>query len=107
VCSSDLAQRFRRQRGDYCGIKAVLGLSGGLDSAVVATLAAEALGAENVLAVMMSSPYTSRASTEDSLELSRRLGVQTIEKPIGSAFHSLRTELDLPHPSLRSRSCAL
>ena len=87
--------------------KAVLGLSGGLDSAVVATLAAEALGAENVLAVMMSSPYTSRASTEDSLELSRRLGVQTIEKPIGEAFHALRTELDLPEPSLRSSSRAL
>src|SRR5207253_1971529 len=87
--------------------KAVLGLSGGLDSAVVATLAADALGAENVLAVMMPSPYTSRASTEDSLELSRRLGVQTIEKPIGESFHALRTQLDLPEPSLRSSSRAL
>src|SRR2546426_8014817 len=43
---------------------AVFGLSGGIDSAVVATLACEALGADNVLAVMMPSPYTSRASIE-------------------------------------------
>jgi len=87
--------------------KAVLGLSGGLDSAVVATLAADALGAENVLAVMMPSPYTSRASTEDSLELGRRLGLQMIERPIGEAFESLRNELGLPEPSLQSSSRAL
>src|SRR5207237_2458556 len=55
--------------------KAVLGLSGGLDSAVVAALASEALGAENVLAAMMPSPYSSRSSIEDSIKLSELLGI--------------------------------
>src|SRR5213593_2691493 len=56
---------------------------------------------------MMPSPYTSRASTEDSLELGRRLGLQMIERPIGEAFESLRNELGLPEPSLQSSSRAL
>jgi len=78
--------------------RAVFGLSGGIDSAVVAALACEALGPENVLAVMMPSPYTSRASIEDSEEISRRLGMKVIERPISDAFHALRNELDLPEP---------
>src|SRR5256886_12708984 len=57
---------------------AVLGLSGGIDSAVVAALACEALGAENVLSVMMPSPYSSSSSIEDSVELGRRLGMKVI-----------------------------
>src|SRR5205809_6163506 len=77
---------------------AVFGLSGGIDSAVVATLACEALGADNVLAVMMPSPYTSRASIEDSIELGRRLGMKVIERPISEAFQLLRRELELPEP---------
>jgi NAD+ synthase (glutamine-hydrolysing) len=87
--------------------KAVLGLSGGLDSAVVAALAAEALGADNVLAVMMPSPYSSRGSIDDSVDLSQRLGIKTIERPIGEAFHALRNELGLPEPSVRSDSRAI
>lgn len=87
--------------------KAVLGLSGGLDSAVVAALAAEALGADNVLAVMMPSPYSSRGSIDDSVDLSRRLGIKTVERPIGEAFHALRNELGLPEPSVRSDSRAI
>jgi len=75
---------------------AVLGLSGGIDSAVVATLACEALGAENVLSVMMPSPYSSSASVTDSLELGRRLGMKVIERPITRAFEVLLEELDLP-----------
>jgi NAD+ synthase (glutamine-hydrolysing) len=86
--------------------KAVLGLSGGLDSAVVAALAAEALGADNVLAVMMPSPYSSRGSIDDSVDLSQRLGIKTIERPIGEAFHALRNELGLPEPAVRSDSRA-
>ena len=82
--------------------KAVFGLSGGIDSAVVAALACEALGAENVLAVMMPSPYTSRASIEDSIELGKNLGMKVIEKPIVDAFHALRKELNLPEPDPRS-----
>lgn len=82
--------------------KAVLGLSGGLDSAVVSALAAEALGAENVLAAMMPSPYSSRGSIEDSIDLAKRLGISTIEKPISEAFHVLRNEMGLPEPSTES-----
>src|SRR6185295_18290416 len=59
--------------------KALLGLSGGVDSAVVAALACEALGAENVLAVMMPSPYSSEASIADSINLVQRLGMKVIE----------------------------
>jgi NAD+ synthase (glutamine-hydrolysing) len=75
---------------------AVLGLSGGIDSAVVAALACEALGAENVLSVMMPSPYSSRSSVDDSLELGRRLGMKVIERPITNAFELLVRELELP-----------
>ncbi|HKR23394.1 MAG TPA: NAD+ synthase [Pyrinomonadaceae bacterium] len=76
--------------------KAVFGLSGGIDSALVAALACEALGPENVLAVMMPSPYSSRSSIDDSVELSRRLGMKVIERPINDAFDALRNGLDLP-----------
>ena len=59
-----------------CGFKqAVVGLSGGVDSAVTCCLAAAALGRENVLGVLMPSPYTSRDSIDDSLVLARNLGV--------------------------------
>src|SRR5207247_5625703 len=87
--------------------KAVFGLSGGIDSAVVAALACEALGAENVLAVMMPSPYTSRASIEDSIELGKNLGMKVIEKPISEAFQLLRKELELPEPKAGSSNHAV
>jgi NAD+ synthase (glutamine-hydrolysing) len=86
--------------------KAVLGLSGGIDSAVVLALAAEALGANNVLAVMMPSPYSSRSSIDDSVELCRRLGVNVIERPITDAFKVLINELHLPAPTAGGRSIA-
>ncbi|MBE9041807.1 NAD+ synthase, partial [Oscillatoriales cyanobacterium LEGE 11467] len=67
--------------GDYarkCSFsKVVLGLTGGIDSALVAAIAAEAIGAENVLGVLMSSPYTSKASVNDALALARNLGIAT------------------------------
>jgi NAD+ synthase (glutamine-hydrolysing) len=85
----------------------VFGLSGGIDSAVVAALAADALGAENVLAVMMPSPYSSSGSIDDSIDLSRRLGIKTIEKPITNAFQVLRNELGLPEPQAGSNSHAV
>jgi NAD+ synthase (glutamine-hydrolysing) len=85
---------------------AVIGLSGGIDSAVVATLACEALGAENVLSVMMPSPYSSRSSVEDSVELGRRLGMRVIEHPITNAFELLLKELDLPPATAASSSHA-
>jgi NAD+ synthase (glutamine-hydrolysing) len=86
--------------------KAVLGLSGGIDSALVAALACEALGAENVLSVMMPSPFSSRESIDDSIELGRRLGMKVIEHPITNAFELLLKELDLPLPTSESGSRA-
>jgi NAD+ synthase (glutamine-hydrolysing) len=83
--------------------KVLLGLSGGIDSALVAALAAEAVGGENVLAVTMPSPYSSPGSIDDSLELSRRLGIECCVRPISDAFHVLRSELDLPEPSIESK----
>src|SRR5580765_1106399 len=75
--------------------KVLLGLSGGIDSALVAALAARALGGENVLAVTMPSPYSSQGSVDDSMELSRRLGIECRVKPISDAFHVVRKELGL------------
>jgi len=87
--------------------KALFGLSGGIDSAVVGALACEAIGAENMLAVTMPSPYSSRASVEDSFEMGRRIGMKVIERPIIEAFHALRTELGLPEPNPQARDRAL
>src|SRR5262245_21859024 len=84
--------------------KELLGLSGGIDSALVAALAAEALGGENVLAVTMPSPYSSQGSIDDSFELANRLGIKILEKPIGDAFHVLRSELGLPEPNLQNKN---
>ncbi|MEM8715686.1 MAG: NAD+ synthase [Cyanobacteria bacterium P01_A01_bin.3] len=73
-----------------CGFtQAVLGLSGGIDSAVTTAIAAEAVGAENVLGVLMPSPYSSTGSVDDAVELVKNLGIKT-EKiaiaPIMQAF---------------------
>jgi NAD+ synthase (glutamine-hydrolysing) len=87
--------------------KALLGLSGGIDSAVVAGLACEALGAENVLAVMMPSPYSSASSIADSLELVRRLGMKVVEHSISTPFEVMIKELKLPRPSVESSSTAV
>ncbi len=60
-----------------CGFrKALVGLSGGIDSALVAAVAKDALGAENVLGVGMPSPYSSAGSIEDSRRLAANLGIQ-------------------------------
>jgi NAD+ synthase (glutamine-hydrolysing) len=68
-----------------CGFRqAVLGLSGGIDSALVAAIAVEALGAENVLGVLMPSPYSSDHSIADALALAKNLGIATQQLPIGS-----------------------
>ena len=86
--------------------RVVIGLSGGIDSAVVVALACEAIGAENVLSVMMPSPYSSRSSIDDSVEMGRRLGMPVIEHPISNAYETLREELRLPEPSVGGRSVA-
>jgi NAD+ synthase (glutamine-hydrolysing) len=80
-----------------CGFKqAVVGLSGGVDSAVTCCLAEAALGRENVLGVLMPSPYTSRDSIEDSLILARNLGVETRLIPITPIYESYRETLKGP-----------
>ena len=86
--------------------RVVIGLSGGIDSAVVAALACEAIGPENVLSVMMPSPFSSRSSIDDSVELGRRLGMPVVEQPISNAYEILREQLKLPAPSIGSRSTA-
>ena len=76
--------------GDYCRKcnfrSAVLGLSGGVDSAVTAVIAVDALGAENVTGVSMPSPYSSRGSIDDARGLARSLGIKFLEIPITEAF---------------------
>ncbi len=57
--------------------KVLLGLSGGIDSALTAAIAADAMGPENVLGVMMPSCYSSPGSVDDSVELARNLGIRT------------------------------
>jgi NAD+ synthase (glutamine-hydrolysing) len=70
-----------------CGFKeAIVGLSGGIDSAVVATLAADALGPENVHAIAMPGPFSSPGSVKDAEDLAKRLGVEFRVIPISSIF---------------------
>lgn len=66
--------------------KVVIGLSGGIDSALTAVLAAEALGPENVVGVMMPGPFSSRSSVEDAQELSNNLGITTSTIPISDVY---------------------
>lgn len=73
--------------------QAVIGLSGGIDSALVCCLAAEALGPANVLAVAMPSPYSSVGSVEDSRVLAQNLGIDLQVIPITSFFQSFLTGL--------------
>lgn len=96
-----------------CGFsKIVLGLSGGIDSALVAAIAAEAIGAQNVLGVLMSSPYTSNASVDDALALADNLGIPTQTFPIGELMETydrtleplfLGTEPGISEENLQSR----
>lgn len=73
--------------------KAVLGLSGGLDSAIVAALAVEALGAENVLAVLMPSVYSTDHSIKDAMDLVKYTGCQHILLPIKDIAQSFEHTL--------------
>ncbi|MBI2742809.1 MAG: NAD+ synthase [Chlamydiales bacterium] len=68
--------------------KGCLGLSGGIDSALVACIAADALGKENVLAITMPSRFSSTGSVTDSQELARRLDIELIEVPIEGPFEA-------------------
>jgi NAD+ synthase/NAD+ synthase (glutamine-hydrolysing) len=77
-----------------CGFKKVLvGLSGGIDSAVVAAIAVEALGSANVLGVSMPGPYSSEGSKSDAMALARNLGIEFKTLPIGDVFDSYQKAL--------------
>ncbi len=93
---AELADALSLGVRDYlrkCGFKsAVLGLSGGIDSAVVAAIAVRALGAENVLGVAMPSPYSSPGSISDALALARNLGIKCLQIPIGDALASFKAQ---------------
>ena len=80
-----------------CGFKsAILGLSGGIDSAVVACLAATALGREHVHGVLMPGPYSSEGSLRDAQQLADNLGLSTKVIPIVEPYETLR-KLYTPH----------
>ena len=82
---------------DYVGKNgfpgAVLGLSGGIDSALVLAICVDALGAERVHAVMMPSAYTAAMSVEDAREMARITGVRYSEIPIATLFDGFRARL--------------
>jgi len=77
-----------------CGFRsAVLGLSGGIDSAVVAALAVAALGAENVRGLALPSQYSSQGSIDDALALARNLGIRCDVVPIQAPFDAVKSQM--------------
>ena len=92
-----------------CGFtSAVLGLSGGVDSALTAAIAVDALGADRVLGVLMPSPYSSQGSLDDARELATHLGIETMTLPIEplmQAFdRSLRSALGSEPPGVAAEN---
>ncbi|MEH2410131.1 NAD+ synthase [Nostoc sp.] len=92
--------------------KVVLGLSGGIDSAIVAAIATAALGKENVLGVLMPSPYSSEHSISDAVALAENLGIKTNLLPIGELMQAFDqtlgdlfagTEFGLAEENIQSR----
>ncbi|HEX2295979.1 MAG TPA: NAD+ synthase [Actinomycetota bacterium] len=83
---------------DYLGKngfrQAVIGLSGGIDSALTAAIAADAIGATNVLGVLLPTEYTSQESLDYAEDLARKLGIEAVTLPIGDAYEALLKTLD-------------
>ena len=96
-----------------CGFsKVVLGLSGGIDSSIVAAIATAALGKDSVLGVLMPSPYSSESSIKDAEDLGKNLGIATQKLPIGDLMKSYdgtfaelfaNTEFGLAEENIQSR----
>ncbi|MDE0834919.1 MAG: NAD+ synthase [Akkermansiaceae bacterium] len=83
-----------RDYAHKCGFTTVcLGLSGGIDSALTAVIAADALGSENVRGLTMPSPYSSRGSVEDSFSLAEKIGIRCDEVSISAAFDSVKAAM--------------
>jgi len=77
-----------------CGFRqAVVGVSGGIDSALVATIAVDALGPQNVRGVAMPGPYSSEGSLRDARSLAKNLGIELLTLPIVETFQSYRRDL--------------
>jgi NAD+ synthase (glutamine-hydrolysing) len=91
--------------GDYVrknGFKrVVVGLSGGIDSSLVAAIAVEALGRENVAGVTMPSPYSSRGTRDDAQRLARNLGIEFLRLPITPVFAAFKRALTEPFKGLK------
>ncbi|OGL44080.1 MAG: NAD+ synthase [Candidatus Schekmanbacteria bacterium RBG_16_38_10] len=78
-----------------CGFgKALLGLSGGIDSALTSVIAVEAIGKENVIGALMPSPYSSKGSVDDSLNLAQNLGIKTLTLPISLLMEAFDKTLE-------------
>lgn len=73
---------------------ACLGLSGGIDSALTAVIAADALGSQNIHGLTMPSPYSSRGSVDDSFALAKNLGIRCDEISIREAFEAVKATLN-------------
>jgi NAD+ synthase (glutamine-hydrolysing) len=78
-----------------------LGLSGGIDSALVAAIACDVLGAANVTGVTMPSPYSSAGTRRDAARLARNLGIELFTLPISSVLKSYRRALAKPFKGLK------
>ena len=100
---------------EYCentGLKKViLGLSGGIDSALTAALAVNSIGAENVFGVLMPSMFSSEGSVVDAEALAANLGIQTVKEPITNLFEAFMNgrerKNDLAEENLQARLRAL
>ncbi|MBX9244677.1 NAD+ synthase [Actinotalea ferrariae] len=74
----------------------VLGLSGGIDSALVAAMAADAVGGQNVVGISMPSGHSSQHSRDDAADLAKRIGADYRVQPIGPMVDAFRAEMELP-----------
>lgn len=99
---ASIVDQLRTVVSDAGFTSVVLGISGGLDSALVATMAVDALGATHVEGVLMPSPYSSEGSVVDAAELAGRLGIKTHTVPITPAYETFNTMLE-PHFEGRAR----
>jgi len=79
----------------------VIGLSGGIDSSLVAALAVEALGRENVTGVTMPSPFSSRGTRDDAQRLAKNLGIEFMRVPITPVFKGFLKSLAEPFKGLK------
>ena len=80
-----------------CGFSRVLlGLSGGIDSALTAVVASQAVGADNVTGVLMPSPFSSEGSVADAEQLAQTLGIRTLTLPIGAVMRAFDDVLAAP-----------